>query len=248
MPDEIDVTKPSAARMYDYALGGINNFAVDRETTEQFYAAWPEVRPLACHNRAFVGRAVRYLTGQGIRQFLDLGSGLPTQDNVHEIAQREKAATRVVYVDNDPVVLAHGRALLDDGSTVLTADLRDTDAVLAHSRDVLDFAQPMGLLATSSLHYIPDPPAEVIRRYVQHLASGSYVAVAHITSDGVAPALQEQAAAVHRGTQHLRTAEEIRAMFCGLELVPPGLVDVEKWRADEQVGPLRVLGGVAVKR
>lgn len=251
-PRPIDVTVPSPARVYDYTLGGTHHYQVDREMAESLLRDFPELRPLSLASRQFLGRAVEYLAGEGIKQFLDLGSGLPTQDNVHQIAQRADGHPRVLYVDNDPIVLAHGQALLaeDDSTSYAQADLRDVDDVLGHARGFLDWDRPVGLLCVSVLHYVPGDPRQVMERYVQALPAGSFVVVGHISPTGSDPAVFERAVAVWRGRQHPRPVEQIEAMFSGALLVEPGLVPVESWRpapGGMEPGPVRVLGGVARK-
>ncbi|HEX4221531.1 MAG TPA: SAM-dependent methyltransferase, partial [Pseudonocardiaceae bacterium] len=174
---------PSVARVYDWYLGGANNFAVDREFGRQVEEALPSVKALAAANRAFLHRAVRYLADQGIRQFLDLGSGIPTVGNVHEIAQKVDPGTRVVYVDHEPVAYNYAKDLLRDNefATVIQADIRDPELVLNHddTRRLLDFSQPVGLLLISVLPFVPEDPAPLLARYRQPLVSGSYQAITH---------------------------------------------------------------------
>lgn len=233
--------------MYDYYLGGKNNFAVDREACAQLDAAAPSTKALAVNNRRFLNRVVRTLAAEhGIRQFLDHGSGLPTQDNVHEIAQRIDPQARVIYIDNDPIVLAHGRALLaeTDRTIVIAADMRDT-AGIVNDPDVtplLDLSQPAGALYFSVLHCIPDSddPAGLMRRMVDRMAPGSFIAVSHLVSDDAA--LRQQMtdfmlAATGGNWGRVRTVEEVAPWFDGLELLDPGLVEASQWRPDPDDRP-----------
>ena len=192
VPPEIDTSKPHSARIYDYYLGGKDNFAADRETAIKAMKAWPPIRMAARENRAFLGRAVRYLAEEaGITQFLDLGSGLPGVGNVHEIAQDVNRAARVVYVDNDPIVLAHGRALLNstpEGKAVyIEADMREPEKILDHpvTRDTLDFSKPVALIFIGVLHFFlaDDEVRRIVEPLIDAVPSGSYVAAAHVTSE-----------------------------------------------------------------
>jgi S-adenosyl methyltransferase len=244
----IDTSKPHAARMYDYLLGGKDHFAVDRETAEKAIKAIPTGRTAARENRAFLGRAVRYLAAEaGIRQFLDIGTGLPSANNVHEVAQAVAPQARVVYVDNDPIVLAHARALLTGTSTGRTAyvaaDLREPEKILTHhaTRETLDFGQPLALMLVGILHFVPDEenPAQIMATLLDALPSGSYLAASH----GALEFNPEGAAAWTRTYQdsgvpfQLRTADEFADLaFRGLEIVEPGLVVISEWRPDSD-GP-----------
>ena len=192
LPTGIDTSRPHPARTYDYFLGGKNNFAADREVAEKGLAGWPAIRVGVRENRKFLARVVRYLAGEvGIRQFLDIGTGLPTADNMHEVAQAVAPSARVVYVDNDPLVLAHARALLTsspEGRTAyIHADLRDPAAILNDpvTREVLDFTQPIALMLIAILHMIPDEekPAEIVATLLDALPPGSYVVASHITGE-----------------------------------------------------------------
>jgi hypothetical protein len=261
---EIDTSKPHPARMYDYFLGGKNHFAADRETAAMALRGSPNPRTIVRENRAFLGRAVRYLAAEaGIRQFLDIGTGLPTTNNVHEVAQAVAPSSRVVYVDNDPLVLAHARALLissPEGRTgYIHADLRDPSAILADpvTRDVLDFSQPIALMLVAILHFIQDgdKPAEIIAALLDALPPGSYLVASHGTAEHN-PA--EAAAMLHAYREggipmQLRDSDDFaRLAFSGLELVPPGMVLVSEWRP-EGTGPrptpaeVNGYGGVARK-
>src|ERR1700746_3232091 len=192
MQAEIDTSKPHAARIYDYLLGGKDHFAIDRETAEKGIKLIPTGRTAARENRAFLGRVVRYLVAEaGIRQFLDIGTGLPTTNNVHDVAQAVELSARVVYADNDPLVLAHARALLTSSpqgrTAYIQADLREPEAILASPvvRDVLDFSQPVALITVAVLHFIHDEfkPAAALATILNALPSGSYLAASHVTGE-----------------------------------------------------------------
>ncbi|MEO3870798.1 SAM-dependent methyltransferase [Nonomuraea sp. B12E4] len=266
-PQGIDVAKPSVSRVYDYMLGGKDNYESDRTMARMALEVAPDAPEAAQANREFLGRVVRHLAAEaGIRQFLDIGSGLPTQGNVHEIAQSAAGDTRVVYVDHDPIVLVHGRALLavDDSTTVVEADIREPDTIINHPevRRLIDFDRPVGLLMFAILHHLADEddPAGIAARMVRRLPSGSYLAVSHFHNPGEAhPEVSEQAYTAekifndHLGTGRWRTREEILACFAGLELLEPGLVPLPEWRpgADDHAAPgityQTFVGGVARK-
>jgi hypothetical protein len=237
-PVPVDESKPHVARVYDYLLGGKDNFAADRAVGDRMLASIPAVQLGVRAQRDVLGRVVRYLVGEvGLRQLLDVGSGLPTADNVHEIAQRIDPAARVVYLDNDPVVLSHAEALLADEKSTFAVggDLRDPAGILAHPdvRTHLDWEQPIGLLMCGILHYVLDDehPADVVATLYHALPSGSYVFIHHLlaTEDPAAATLQEQMRA-GLGRAQFRTLEQVRELFGGLELVEPGLVIVPDWR------------------
>jgi hypothetical protein len=262
-PPEIDVTKPHPARMYDYFLGGKDNFAADRATATQVLESWGSVRTGVRENRAFLGRAVRYLAGEaGISQFLDLGTGLPSANNVHEVAQASNPEARVVYADNDPIVLAHARALLASGprgvTAYLDADIRDPEAILAHPvvRDSLDFGLPIALMLVAVLHFLPDEddPGGIVRTLTDALPPGSYLVASHATAEHNPEGLSGAGRAYSRGGLRgaIRTSEEFGDLaFSGLELVDPGVVLVSEWRPEEPIRPLpsevNTYGGVARK-
>jgi O-methyltransferase involved in polyketide biosynthesis len=242
-PPKLDTTVPHPARMYDYWLGGKDNFAVDREAAEWSAAASAggmcRARETVRANRAFLGRAVRYLAGQaGIRQFLDIGTGLPAADNTHEAAQGVAPQSRIVYVDNDPVVLSHARALLTstpEGATAyLAADLRDPDAIVHQAASTLDFGEPLALMLLAVLQFIPGTDAyRIVARLVDAVPSGSYLVVSHPTGDlrpGDAAEFQErynQSSAAHLC---FRTKAEVAQFFGGLDLLEPGVVQADLWR------------------
>lgn len=232
----IDPTVPSAARVYDYWLDGAHNFAVDREMADKIQQSIPGARDGARINRSFLRRAVLFMVDAGIRQFLDIGSGIPTVGNVHEVAQRADPECRVVYVDKEPV--AHSNLLLagNDRATAIKANLRDVEDILDHpqTRRLLDFDQPIGLLMLWVLHFVPDSwdPLSILTRYRDRLASGSYLAISHVTTDGN-PAGQPETVQLYAKTRdpvYLRSHEEILRLFTGFELVEPGLVGSAYWR------------------
>ena len=258
---EINTYVAHPARIYDYYLGGKDNFRADRETAELALAATPSVRDMARQNRAFLQRAVRYLAREaGIRQFLDIGTGLPTQSNVHEIAQSIAPDTRVVYVDNDPIVLTHSRALLDaPRTTVVLGDLREPAAILEHPdvHELIDFDRPMAVLLVAVLHFIKDAddPGEITAKLRKAMAPGSHLVISHGTTD-VRQARPEVADKVVRAYQRstapvtLRSRQEIEGFFGDFELVEPGLEQVQWWRPDGPVPTVSggIFGGVGRKR
>jgi hypothetical protein len=235
---EFDASRPHVARVYDYLLGGKDNFAADRVVAEQMIASLPAVQVGVRAQRDVLGRVVRYLVGEaGVRQLLDIGSGLPTAENVHEIAQQVEPAARVVYLDNDPVVLSHASALLADNKLTFVADgdLRDPAGILSHPvvLDHLDWDEPIGLLMCGMLHYILDEenPDEIVGTLYRALPRGSYVFIHHLLDmeDPAAATLQGQMRA-SLGRAQFRTHAQIMKLFDGLELVEPGLVLVPDWR------------------
>ncbi|SCE03425.1 S-adenosyl methyltransferase, partial [Streptomyces sp. di188] len=228
---EIDTTRPHPARMYDWYLGGKDNYPVDEAMGRQMLEMEPRVPVMARVNRAFMQRATRWLAGQGLRQFLDVGTGIPTEPNLHQIAQRIAPDARVVYCDNDPIVLAHAAALLrgtDEGVTdYLQADVRDPDSILEGARKVLDFDEPIALSLIALLHFVPDEDGahELVTRLVDALPSGSHLVVSHATAD-FTPEESEEASAKLKGagvTLALRSREEFTRFFDGLDLVEPGV-------------------------
>ena len=242
---EIDTSRPNPARMYDYYLGGKDNFPADRRAAQQILEIVPEVPALAEEGRLFLRRAVRYLAGEaGVRQFIDIGAGLPTQGNTHEIAKQVAPDARVVYVDNDPVVVTHGRALLASDSTVMVeGDLREPDAILSHPllRGTIDFDQPVAVLLLSILHFIRDEedPSGIVARLRDAVVPGSFLALSHASAD-IWPELAERVARVYaRSTAPLVTRSHgaIKALFAGFELVPPGLVRAGEWRPELEPPP-----------
>ena len=230
VPPRVDASRPSPARVYDCLLGGTSNFEPDRAAVALLKARAPELVDSAWANRGFHQRAARWIAEQGIRQFIDIGSGLPTVGNTHEVVRQVVPGARVAYVDNDPMVLAHGRALLgqDRAATVILADMRDPGAVLGNTelRGLIDFAEPVGLLTTAVLHFIPDghDPYGLISTYMTALAPGSYLSLSHMTADHKPPqavqALSQVGSQAAEGS-FLRSRDEVRKFFDGLELVPP---------------------------
>jgi S-adenosyl methyltransferase len=240
----IDIANPHAARIYDYYLGGKDNFAADRETAETAAQSWPSVRTAARENRAFLGRAVRHLVARaGVRQFLDIGTGLPSANNVHEVAQGIEPQCRVVYVDNDPIVLAHARALLTsapEGKTAYVhADLRDPGKILADTliRQTLDFDRPIALMLVAVLHFLPDgdDPARVVSTLLDGLPSGSYLVASHVSPEhdpsGVG-GLERTYRAGGIPAQARPVDDFADIAFRGLDMIDPGLVLVSEWRPE----------------
>ncbi|GAA3735055.1 SAM-dependent methyltransferase [Salinactinospora qingdaonensis] len=238
-PPEIDMTTPSIARMYDYLLKGKDNFACDRTAIDAMTEDLPEVVALALDNRAYLGRAVNYVAREtGVSQFLDLGAGLPTAENTHQIVQRAVPGARVVYVDNDPIVLAHGRAILADNpaTTVITADIRDPETILTSSKttELIDFDRPVCVMLVSLLHCIPDAddPFGIVERLFERLVPGSYLVYSHIVSDDeeVARDLTERVHAEGTEWGRVRSPEEAARVFDRLKVVEPGQVECSTWR------------------
>jgi len=236
----IDTSVAHQSRVYDYWLGGKDNFAADREAAELAIAAYPPILRGVRAQRAFLARAVGYLAEQeGIRQFLDIGTGLPTADNTHEVAQAAAPASRVVYVDNDPMVLTHARALLTStpqgATSYLDADMREPDKILADSAEVLDFGHPIALLLIGILQLIPDgdDPHAIVARLVEALPRHSWLAVYHPASDIDQDRVGEAVRLVNArsaGTTTLRSYDQVARFFAGLQLIEPGLVQVQRWK------------------
>ncbi|MGI8447889.1 MAG: SAM-dependent methyltransferase [Streptosporangiaceae bacterium] len=236
----IDTGVAHIARVYDFWLGGSNNFPADREAAGRVIAAYPDIRVSVRAQRAFLGRAVHFLAAEaGIRQFLDIGTGLPLAGNTHEVAQRVAPRSRVVYADHDPIVLAHARALLtstpEGACAYLDADLRDTGRILREAAATLDFTAPVALLLMGVLHCIPDDqdPVGLVARLLAALPPGSYLVVAHPASDVRAAQVGNAATRLNEvmtGGVTLRSQEAVTRFFAGLDLVPPGLVQLHRWR------------------
>jgi hypothetical protein len=237
----LDTSVPHIARVYDYWLGGKDNFAADRAAAEQVIATFPDILASVRAQRAFLGRAVHYLVSEaGIRQFLDVGTGLPSANNTHEVAQRAVPESRIVYVDNDPIVLLHAQALLtstSEGATAyVDADLRDTGKILAEAAQVLDLNQPVAVMLLGVLHCVPDDddPAGLVSRLMDAVVPGSYLTIAHPASD---ISTEEMATSMRRYNEQAaaeltaRSHAEVSRFFAGLELVEPGLVQLHRWRA-----------------
>src|SRR5262245_18350297 len=259
--DEINTRVAHPARVYDYFLGGKDNFRADRETAELALAATPSVREMARQNRAFLRRAVHFLAGQaGIRQFLDIGTGLPTQGNVHEVAQEVAPESRVVYVDNDPIVHALSRALLGAPNTAfLLGDLREPGSILEAPEvgKLIDFERPVAILLVAVLHFIQDreDPGAIVATLRDAVAPGSYLTISHGSADVSQPE-PEVAAKVVRAYQRsavpvaLRSRAEIEGFFGDFELLDPGLEQIQRWRPDGPVAAVSggIYGGVGRKR
>jgi hypothetical protein len=262
-PPQFDAKTPNVARIYDYYLGGKDNFAADRIVAEQALAVAPELRSGAAQGRGFLTRAIRFMVGEGIRQFIDIGCGLPTKGNVHEVAQAAAPDVRVAYVDNDPVVISHARALLENNPliVVVQADLREPAKLLADPdlRNLIDLRQPVGVVMNSVLHIIPDDEVAVssVRYLRDAIVPGSYIAISHAVSD-VRPDVtavlsklyqtQTNISGPHRS--NLRNKSEVEVYFDGLELVEPGFTYITEWRPDEGADAsgtpqIWAMGGVA---
>jgi len=241
-PLPFDTSKAHQARIYDYLLGGKDNYAADRAVAEAVLNAYPAMAFAARANRAFLGRVIRYLAGEaGIRQFLDIGTGIPTAGNTHQVAQAVAPESRVVYVDYDPIVLAHARALLtssEAGATeYIDADLRDTGTILSQARQLLDFTKPVAVVLLAILHVIPDSddPQAIVATLMDAVPSGSYLAISHGGSDlldrearqGILDAMQTS-----QQQYSYRAHAQVARFFAGTDLVEPGLVPVEEWRPD----------------
>jgi S-adenosyl methyltransferase len=237
-PEGVDLNTPTVARAYDYLLGGAHNFAVDREFARMWLAAIPEFPQMARANRAFLHRAVQFMIEAGVRQFLDIGSGIPTVGNVHEIAQKADPRARVVYVDIDPVAVAHSRQILagNDRATAIMEDARHPEAILGHpdTRALLDFDEPVGLILAAILHSVSneDDPYGIVRRLRDALPSGSYVAISHVTADSRPEEVHEAERVTKRTATPttVRSRDEVERFFAGLDLVEPGVVWVSQWR------------------
>jgi S-adenosyl methyltransferase len=255
-----DTSVAHIARVYDYWLGGKDNFAADREAAQQAVAAYPDMPSSVRANRAFLARAVRYVAREGgIRQFLDIGTGIPTANNTHEVAQAAAPESRVVYVDNDPVVLAHARALLTsspEGAThYIDSDLRDTGRILAEAAQTLDLSRPVGVMLIAVLHLISDEddPGAIITRLLDAVPPGSYLILSHVASD----IQQEQMADLRDRMNRLvyqqswyRSQSEVTRLFDHLDLVEPGVVPAPRWRPDSELEAARAAamwGGVGRK-
>jgi O-methyltransferase involved in polyketide biosynthesis len=258
VPPGIDISTAHPARVYDYWLGGKDNFAADREAAELALQAYPELAKAVQSNRAFLARAVRYLTGTGIRQFLDIGTGIPAASNTHQVAQREAPDSRVVYVDNDPVVLLHAQALLKSTPQgvcdYIQADLRDPGTILTGAARTLDFGQPVALMLLAILQFIPEEePYALVSELLAALPSGSYLVVSHPTDD-FNP--NRQGESIQRYNERvadqatLRGQDETRRFFDGLDIIEPGVVAVSRWRPDSDLvaaAPSSMWSGVARK-
>jgi len=261
-PSRFDTSVAHIARVYDYWLGGKDNYAADREAGDETLQGYPDMLSSVRANRAFLRRTVRYLAAEvGIRQFLDIGTGLPSADNTHEVAQAVAPQTRVVYVDNDPVVLAHARALLTSdpqGATgYLDADARDVATILAEAAKLLDFSQPVGLMLVAILQFIEDKddPYRVVARLLEAVPPGSFVVISHPPSDmhTLAPGLAQALAKLSQSMAQRvtpRSREQVTRFFDGVDLIEPGVVPIQQWRPDsdaEAAARAGMWGGVGKK-
>jgi O-methyltransferase involved in polyketide biosynthesis len=247
----IDTTVPHAARVWNYWLGGKDNYAVDRKIAEEILAVFPAQAEIARQSRAFLTRAVSYLAGEaGIRQFLDIGTGLPTANNTHEVAQRLAPESRIVYVDNDPLVLVHARALLtstrEGACDYIDADLHAPDKIITEAARTLDIARPIAVMLLGILGYVPDEdePGSIVARLMSRVSPGSYVVINDGTNvvhdqtenESIEDSPRARAVALYAATRavpyHLRTPKQIEDFFAGLELVDPGVVSVSRWRPE----------------
>jgi trans-aconitate methyltransferase len=238
-PSGVDIETPSIARVYDYFLGGSHNFAADRAFADRMIAALPHTVPVARENRAFVGRAVRFIAGQGVDQFVDIGSGIPTVGNVHQVAASVRPGARVAYLDNDPVAIAHSRALLADvpDAVIVGADMLAAPVLrLPQVRAVIDLDRPVGVLLAAVLHFVTDgdQARELVAGLVDALAPGSYLAISHASDDDLDDDARRVEGMYTRAvaTLALRTRAEVTAFFDGLTMVEPGVVQVPQWRPD----------------
>jgi hypothetical protein len=257
VPD-FDISVPHIARIYDYWLGGKDNFAADREAAERAMAATPTIVPGVQANRRFLGRAVRHMAEAGIRQFLDIGTGIPTANNTHEVAQSVAPDARVVYVDNDPIVLSHARALLTSASaptSYIDADARDTAKILAEASRLLDLSQPTAVMLIAVLHCIPDSddPYRLVGDLLAAVPPGSFLAITHPARDQVDIATKAEESLSRSMGQKVtfRTREQVSRFFAGLELADPGVVPIQDWRPDSPLdlssAPTAMWGGVGRK-
>ena len=258
MPD-FDTSVPHVARVYDYWLGGKDNFAADRAMGERTLQAYPNLVYSVRANRAFLARTVQFLANQGIRQFLDIGTGIPTANNTHEVAQGAAPESRIVYVDNDPIVLSHAKALLkstpEGACAYLDADLRDPDTILAGAANTLDFARPVAVMLIAVMHFIGDDAeaSAIMNRLMAACVPGSYVALSHAASDIDAVQMAEMIRRLNESTAEkttLRDRAGVTRLFDGLELVEPGVIRAAEWRPDtdlEAASPAALWGGVARK-
>jgi S-adenosyl methyltransferase len=240
VPAQVDITVPSMARAYDFLLGGAHNFAPDREVAEQAEKLMPGAREIAKLNRAFLGRAVRHLVAAGVTQFLDIGSGIPTAGNVHEVAQQIAPESRVLYVDKDPIAVAHSELMLagNDKADMLAADMRDPESIIdsSQARRLLDFERPIALLMVMMIHWIPDEddPHAIVARYRDALPSGSYLVLSHVTADQQPHQISDAKDMIRqsRSTDQLtpRGHDQVVGFFDGFDLLEPGVVGCGLWR------------------
>ena len=260
VPLDLDTSVAHVARVYDYWLGGKDNFAADRAAGEQAIQAYPDIVYSVRANRAFLARTVRYLAGEaGIRQFLDIGTGIPTANNTHEVAQDVAPGSNVVYVDNDPVVLTHARALLVSGEQghthYIDADLRDTERILAEAGQTLDFSRPVAIMLMAILQHIDEAedPYAIVNSLLAAVPPGSYLAISHPAADIETEAMAQMAERLNKLMAEkvtFRTRQQVARFFEGLELVEPGMVRVQEWRPASEIeakSPAALWGGVGRK-
>ncbi|MDL4775313.1 SAM-dependent methyltransferase [Actinomadura xylanilytica] len=262
MTPELDTTVPHSARVWNHLLGGKDNYEADQRAAEQFRAVFPQIVDIALADRAFLGRSVRYLAGEaGVRQFLDIGTGLPTMDNTHEVAQRTAPDSRIVYVDNDPLVLVHARALLtgtpEGACDYIHADLRDPGEILEKAAATLDLARPVAIMLLGVVHFVQDDgeARRLLARLLDAVPSGSHLVITHATLDfdeGRTAQAQAQADWNEKSANPMvpRTREQFTRFFDGLELLPPGVVSMSRWRPEHTPwgSPDEVAGYAAVAR
>jgi len=262
-PSEIDTSRPHPARMYDYYLRGKDHYLVDREAAAAVMRTAPDTRDTALANRAFLQRVVRFLVGEaGIRQFIDVGTGIPAAGNVHEVAHEMSPDVRVAYVDNDPIVHVHANALLTGrgNTSIVLGDLRDPEGILSHPkiRELIDFDEPVGLLLIAILHFITDEetPGQIVAAFRDALPRGSFLALSHGTADLHDQAITDAAKAVYAKATAplvLRSHAQVTALFEGWDLTEPGVVQVPLWRPDgepprpRELAKIAMYGGVAVQ-
>lgn len=254
-PPKINMNVPSTARMYDYFLGGKDNYAVDREAADAIIAVHPEQRELAQQNRGFLVRAVQVLARAGIDQFIDLGTGIPTSPNVHEVAREIQPDARVVYVDHDAIVTAHNHALRDtEGVVSIEADMRRPSEILTHPEvvHVLDFERPIAVLLVAVLHFVGDDedPAGIVRAFHDAMAPGSYIALSTGSTEGLSDEEVAKIATIYQHTPSgctLRSRNQIESLFAGFEVLEPGLVHVARWRSDGTETRGKILAAVGRK-
>jgi hypothetical protein len=242
----VDTTRASIARVYDFLLDGAHNFEIDRTLAKKGLELLPNLKDAARFNRAFLRRAIEFCLANGISQFLDLGSGVPTVGNVHEVAQRGNPDARVVYVDNEPIAVSHSQLLLADNDRVtsILADVRDPEAVLAHpaTQEMIDFSRPVAVLMVAVLHSVSDEaqPARIVARFRDAVVPGSHLVLSHGTPDRGSDALKHYVD-LYKDSQspvHQRPYEEVRALFDGWDLVDPGVVFTPEWRPEPQAEPV----------
>jgi hypothetical protein len=242
VPQDVPLDRPNVARMYDYFLGGGHNFAVDRQAAEQIVTVFPDMPLVAQANRGVLRRAVQYLVSQGIQQFIDIGSGIPTAGNVHEVAQRADPDARVVYVDVEPVAVAHSQAILQGArnTVAIQGDARHPNDVLNHPdvQRLIDLNQPVGVLLVALLHFVPDEEVatDIVRSLRDAMPSGSYIVITHATTDKVETG-RHKIEEVYKGTTspfHFRTRDQLAGFFEGLQMVEPGLVYLPLWRPESE--------------